>query len=88
MWHKTWHKIWCTFSKLLSILNVPASTNQATFPLYSLLLCESNYNFVPHVQQKQTKIYEVIALFTQFPEAHVSPLCHTFTNVYLYHNVP
>ena len=60
-----------TFTKLLSILNVPASANQATFLLYSVALMKNIKNlisFVPPLQQNKQKIYEIIALFTQLCE--------------------
>ena len=60
-----------TFTKLLSILNVPASANQATFLLDFLAFMKNIknlINFVPPLQQNKQKIYEIIALFTQLCE--------------------
>ena len=60
-----------TFTKLLDILNVLASANQATFLLYSVALMKNMknlINFLLRLQQSKQKIYEIIALFTQFCE--------------------
>ena len=62
-----------TFSKLLSVFNIPASTKQTPFPLYSVPLMMEKMmmnliNFALHLKQKKQKIYKIIALFTQLPE--------------------
>ena len=38
-------------------------------------------DFVPHLQQKQTKLYETIALFTQLPNTCL--LCATLLLMYI-----
>ena len=61
-----------SFTKLLDILNVPASANQATFVLYSVALITNMKNLINfdllRLQQSKQKIYEIIALFIQSPE--------------------
>ena len=61
-----------TFSKLLSILNVPASAKQDIFLLYSVSLMmkkmKNLINFILPLQQSKQKIYQIIALFTQLCE--------------------
>ena len=56
----------------LSISNVPASANQATFLLYSVALMmkkmKNLINFLLRLQQSKHKIYQIIALFTQLCE--------------------